>query len=48
MESIIKKIKNNEELNPSDLEYFLNITRIYKDSNISIRSKSLPYKTIRA
>ena len=36
---IIKKIKNKEDLNQSDLEYFSNITRIYKDSNISVRSK---------
>ena len=36
---LIRKIKNKEDLNPSDLEYFLNITRIYKDSGISIRSK---------
>jgi len=37
--ALIKKIKNKEELNPADLEYFSNITRIYKDSNISVRSK---------
>ena len=36
---IIKKIKNREKLNPSDLEYFSNMTRIYKDSNISVRSR---------
>jgi hypothetical protein len=37
--AIIKKIKNKENLNPSDLEYFSNLTRIYKDANISVRSK---------
>jgi len=37
--AIIKKIKNQKELNPEDLEYFTNISRIYKDSNISTRSK---------
>jgi len=36
---IIKKIKNKKELNPQDLEYFSNISRIYKDSNVVIRSK---------
>ena len=38
-ESIIKKIKNNIPLNPGELEYYSNITRIYKDSAITIRSK---------
>ncbi|MFB5605019.1 MAG: hypothetical protein ACE5R5_03315 [Nitrosarchaeum sp.] len=37
--SMIKKIKNKENLNPSDLEYFSNITRIYKDSAVVSRSK---------
>lgn len=37
--TIIKKIKDKEGLNSSDLEYFSNITRIYKDSNITSRSK---------
>lgn len=36
---MIKKIKNREQLNHSELEYFSNIARIYKDSNIAIRSK---------
>jgi hypothetical protein len=36
---LIKKIKNHENLNQSDLEYFTSITRIYKDSSITIRSK---------
>jgi hypothetical protein len=38
--AMIKKIKNNEQLDSLDLEYFSNFTRIYKDSNITIRSKS--------
>ncbi|EGG43013.1 hypothetical protein Nlim_0063 [Candidatus Nitrosarchaeum limnium SFB1] len=36
---IIKKIKNKKELDPQDLEYFANISRIYKDSIIVTRSK---------
>jgi len=38
-ESIIKKIKNNQSLNPGELEYYSNLTRIYKKSNITSRSK---------
>ena len=38
-ESIIKKIKNDQSLNPGELEYYLNLTRIYKNSNITSRSK---------
>ena len=38
-ESIIKKINNNEDLNPLQTEYFSNMTRIYKNSNITNRSK---------
>lgn len=38
-EAIIKKIKNDVPLNPAELEYYSNITRIYKDSTITIRSK---------
>ena len=38
-ESIIKKIKNNQSLNPGELEYYSNLTRIYKNSNITSRSK---------
>tara|TARA_B100001105_G_C22300360_1_gene403547 strand:+ start:266 stop:604 length:339 start_codon:yes stop_codon:yes gene_type:complete len=38
-ESIIKKINNNEHLNPFQTEYFSNMTRIYKNSNITNRSK---------
>lgn len=36
---IIKKIKNEEPLNPGEVEYYTNLTRIYKDSGISSRSK---------
>jgi len=39
-ESIIKKIKNEQPLNQGELEYYTNLTRIYKESNITIRSKS--------
>lgn len=38
--SIIKKIKNNTPLNQGELEYYTNITRIYKESNITSRSKT--------
>ena len=38
-EAIIKKIKNDVPLNPAELEYYSNITRIYKDSAVTIRSK---------
>ncbi len=38
-ESMIKKIKNNQTLNPEELEYYSNITRIYKNSSITSRSK---------
>ena len=38
-ESIIKKIKNDQPLNPGELEYYTNLTRIYKDSSITSRSK---------
>ncbi|QLH06285.1 hypothetical protein [Nitrosopumilus ureiphilus] len=37
--AIIKKIKNKEPLNPGELEYYSNLTRIYKDSGITSRSK---------
>ncbi len=36
---MIKKIKNKEGLTTLDLEYFSNITRIYKDSNMIVRSR---------
>lgn len=38
-EKIIKKIRNNQELNAEELGYYSNLTRIYKDSKISSRSK---------
>jgi galactose-1-phosphate uridylyltransferase len=38
-EVIIKKIKNEKPLNPAELEYYTNLTRIYKDSSITSRSK---------
>jgi len=38
-EKIIKKIKNEQPLNPGELEYYTNLTRIYKDSVITSRSK---------
>jgi hypothetical protein len=38
-QSIIRKIENKESLNQTDLEYFAHITRIYKNSNTTIRSK---------
>jgi len=42
-EAIIKKIKNKQSLNPRELEYYANLTRIYK--NPSITSKSKMYHT---
>lgn len=38
-EKIIKKIKKEEPLNQGELEYYTNLTRIYKDSAITSRSK---------
>ncbi len=38
-EKIIKKIKNEQPLNPGEIEYYTNLTRIYKDSSITNRSK---------
>ena len=38
-EKIIKKIKNEQPLNQGELEYYTNLTRIYKDSEITNRSK---------
>ena len=40
-ESMIKKIKKNQTLNPEELKYYANITRIYKDSGITPRSRWL-------
>ena len=39
-EAIIKKIKKEETLNQGELEYYTNLTRIYKDSTITSRSKA--------
>ncbi len=38
-EAIIKKIKNEQPLNPGELEYYTNLTRIYKNSSITSKSK---------
>ncbi|NND87031.1 MAG: hypothetical protein HKM23_06900 [Nitrosopumilus sp.] len=38
-EKIIKKIKKEQELNAEELGYYSNLTRIYKDSKITSRSK---------
>jgi len=38
-EKIIKKIENEQPLNPGEVEYFTNLTRIYKDSRVTSRSK---------
>ncbi len=37
--TIIKKIENQTPLNQGELEYYTNLTRIYKNSNITSRSK---------
>ena len=38
-EGIIKKIKKEEPLNSAELEYYTNLTRIYKNSTVTSRSK---------
>ena len=38
-EEIIKKIKNNQSLNLAELEYYTTFTRIYRNSEITNRSK---------
>ena len=38
-QAIIKKIKNDAPLNPSEFEYFANLTRIYKKSTVTIRTR---------
>ncbi len=38
-EVIIKKIKNELPLIPEEVEYYTNLTRIYKDTVITSRSK---------
>ena len=39
-EALIKKIKKDEELSSSELDYFSKFTRIYKSSQKSVRSKN--------
>ena len=36
---ILRKIKKQQEIFPSEMEYISNLTRIYKDSHIVNRSK---------
>ena len=36
---ISEKIKNDQVLNPEELKYYSNLTRIYKNSSITTRSK---------
>ena len=36
---IIKKIKSEKPLNPREIEYYTNLTRIYKDSIVTNKSK---------
>ena len=38
-EKIIKKIKTEKPLTPNELEYYTNLTRIYKNSSVTSRSK---------
>jgi len=38
-EKLIKKIKKHQTLNPEELEYITNITRIYKNSSVTSKSK---------
>ena len=38
-EKIIKKIKTEKPLTPRELEYYTNLTRIYKNSSVTSRSK---------
>ena len=38
-EDIIKKISNEESLIPEEIEYYTRITRIYKESNVTSRTK---------
>ena len=38
-EKIVKKIKNNQVLNRGELEYYTNLTRIYKNSSTTNRSR---------
>ena len=38
-EKIIKKIKTEKPLTPVELEYYTSLTRIYKNSSVTSRSK---------
>jgi len=38
-QAIIKKIQKNQSLNPGEIEYYSKLTRIYKESTITSRSK---------
>ena len=38
-ETIIKKINKKQGLNAEELEYYSNLTRIYKDSSVTGRTK---------
>ena len=38
-ESMIKKIKNDQTLNPEEIKYYSNLTRIYKNLGVTSRSK---------
>ena len=38
-ESLIKKINKDEQLNSEELGYFTSLTRIYKESKVTSRSK---------
>ena len=38
-EIIIKKINKKQILNAEELEYYSNLTRIYKDSSVTSRTK---------
>jgi hypothetical protein len=38
-ESLIKKIQNDESLNADDLAYFTNFSRIYKNAQITHKTK---------
>ena len=38
-ESLIKKINKDEQLNAEELGYFTSLTRIYKESKVTSRSK---------
>ena len=43
-QKIIKKLQNQEKLNRYEEDYFMRFTRIYKNSKISSRSKTIHVK----